>query len=350
MKKHATYVTCLLLTLPAAWTMAIAQTPNVSTVVKMDAALDEIVTPDSRLELLVKDGFEGGEGPVWVQKGETGHLLFTGAGSRVYEWTPDCFTYPCAPTGTLTVFLEHSGQRDASPSAAAAAGANGLALDRERRLLLAAGGDRAILRLEEDGTRTTVADRYEGKRIGCPNDLAVKSDGGVYFTDGSRNCLPGGEPDADLPFHGVYFARNGTVQLLDQDPGGYPPNGIALSPNENILYVTNGGPMPERRKIFAYDVHADGTVSNRRLFLDLTGEQGLGGPDGVKVDSRGNVYSAATGGVWIASPAGTRLGKITAPEGVRFANLAFGDSDRRTLYLVGPGALWRIRLNVPGSQ
>ena len=348
MKKHVTYVICLLLTLPAAWKLAIAQTPNASAVVKMDAALDEIATPDSKLELLVKDGFEGGEGPVWVQEGKTGHLLFTGGGSRVYKWTPDCFTYPCPPTGKLTVFLEHSGQRDASPSAATAAGANGLALDRQRRLLLAAGGDRAILRLEKDGTRTTVADRYQGKRIGCPNDLAAKSDGGVYFTEGGGGCIAGGEQNAELAFHGIYFAGNGKVQLLDQDPGGYPPNGIALSANEKILYVTNGGPIPERRKIFAYDVQADGTVKNRRLFLDLTGEQGLGGPDGVKVDRKGNVYSAATGGVWIASPQGKRLGKIPAPQEVRFSNLAFGDSDGKTLYLVSAGNLWRIRLKISG--
>jgi gluconolactonase len=347
-KRYLTHLIGLLFTLPAAGQLAVAQTPSAGAVEKMDAALNAIASSDSKLERLVQDGFKGGEGPVWVPEGKTGYLLFTSSESRVYKWTPDCFTYPCPATGQLTVFLEHSGQRDISPNAASAAGANGLALDRQRRLLLAAGGDRAILRLEKDGTRTALADRYQGKRIGCPNDLAAKSDGGVYFTDGGGGCISGGEQNAELPFHGVYFARNGKLQLLDQDPGGYPPNGVALSANEKILYVTNGGPVPQRRQIFAYDVQADGTVKNRRLFLDLTGQRGIGGPDGVKVDNQGNVYTAATGGVWIVSPEGKRLGRIPAPPGVRFANLAFGDPDGKTLYLVSDGNLWRIRLKIPG--
>jgi gluconolactonase len=218
--------------------------------------------------------------------------------------------------------------------------------------LLVAGQDHGILRIEKDGTRTLLVDNYEGKRFCSPNDLIGKSDGGIYFTDttlGGRFPTATGCAQAGGPaFSGVYFVRNGRVQLLDQDPGGYPPNGIALSPDQKILYVANGGPIPERRKIFAYDVQSDGTVKNRRLFLDLTGEQGIGGPDGVKIDSKGNLYTAATGGVWIASPAGKRLGKIPAPEGDRFSNLAFGDPDRKTLYLVSGGHLWRIRLKIPG--
>ena len=194
-----------------------------------------------------------------------------------------------------------------------------------------------------------MADRYDGKRLSCPNDLVAKSDGAIYFTDGAAGCLPGGEnsPQKELPFHGVYVVRNEKVQLLDQDPGGASPNGIALSPNEKTLYVTNA---PGQKQIFAYDVQPDDTVKNRRVFADLAGEKGLGGPDGIRVDRKGNLYSAATGGVWIISPAGKRLGKVSAPEGIRFANLAFGDADGKTLYIVSAKNLWRIRVKIPGAR
>ena len=190
--------------------------------------------------------------------------------------------------------------------------------------------------------------RYEGKRLGCPNDIVGKSDGAVYFTDGPSGCL-GGEnsPQKELPFHAFYFVKSGKVTLLDKDPGGAPPNGIALSPDEKTLYVTNA---PMFKQIFAYDVQPDDTVKNGRLFLDLAGEKGLGGPDGVRVDRQGNVYTAATGGLWIVSPAGKRLGKVPAPEGVRFANLAFGDPDDKTLYLVSAKNLWRVRVKIPGLR
>ena len=148
----------------------------------------------------------------------------------------------------------------------------------------------------------------------------------------------------------MYVIRKESLQLLDKDPGDYPPNGIAFSPDEKILYVNNGEPGPNQRQIFAYDVQSDDTVKNRRLFIDFTGEKGPGGPDGMKVDLMGNVYSTGMGGVWVISPAGKRLGKVSAPEGMRFSNLAFGDRDSKTLYVVSPKTLWRIRLKVAGIR
>src|SRR5581483_1314749 len=234
------------------------------------------------------EGFEGGEGPVWVPDGKAGYLLFSDIpGNRIYKWVPDCSSYPCPPSGKLSVFLEHAGYKDASRTApsGANAGTNGLTLDRQHRVLTDATGDRAIERIEKNGTRTVLADQYEGKRLTCPNDIVVKSDGAIYFTDGAAGCLPGREdsPEKELAFHGVYLLKNGSLQLMDKDLDGLPPNGIALSPNEKTLYVTNGGPAPNQRKIFAYDIQSDGSVNNRRVLLDLTGEKGLGGPDGVKV-------------------------------------------------------------------
>jgi len=349
---------CLPLALAILWLSVRAQSPAAGSLVKLDPSLDQIFSADAKLELLIGEGsFEGGEGPLWIQHGESGYLLFSDVGgNRIFQWTPGCFKYPCSPDGKLSIFLDHSGYADASrvgsvdASGAHLYGSNGLTLDREGRIVLDATGDRAVERLEKDGKRTTLADHFEGKRLTCPNDIVVKSDDAVYFTDGAAGCLPKREDDPakELPYHGVYFVRNGSLQLLDKDPGGFPPNGLAFSPDEKILYVNNGGPTPNQRQIFAYDVQSDDTVKNKRVFIDFTGEKGLGGPDGMKVDVMGNVYSTGMGGVWVISPAGKRLGQIPAPEGMRFSNLAFGDQDSKTLYVVSPKTLWRIRLKVAG--
>ena len=321
---------------------------------KFDPALDAILSPGAKLEKLAAEGFEGGEGPVWVSTGKTGYLLFSDIpASKVYKWVPDCFNDACPVTGKLSVFLENAGSKDGpKPVDEGGRGTNGLTLDKQHRLVMDATGDRAVERVEKDGKRTVLADRYEGKRLSCPNDLVIKSNGTIFFTDGGAGCLKGGEqsPQKELPYHGVYMIRKGKLTLLDKDPGGLPPNGIALSPDEKVLYVTNGGPQPAMRKIFAYDIQPDDTVKNSRVILDLTGEKGLGGPDGVKVDRKGNIYTAATGGLWIVSPEGKRLGLVRAPEMIRFANNAFGDPDSKTMYLVSAKNLWRIRVNVPGVR
>jgi gluconolactonase len=337
-----------------------AQSQATASLIKLDPSFDQLFSPEAKLELLQGEGaFEGGEGPLWIQRGDAGYLLFSDvSGNRIFQWTPDCFQFPCRPEGKLSVYTEHSGYVDASRTGAADAagahqyGSNGLTLDREGRILLDANGDRAVERIEEDGKRTTLADRFDGKRLTCPNDIVVKSDDAVYFTDGMAGCLAKKEADParELTFHGVYFLRNGSLQLLDKDPGNFPPNGLAFSPDEKILYVNNGGPAPNQRQIFAYDVQPDGMVKNQRLFIDFTGEKGPGGPDGMKVDVTGNVYSTGMGGVWVISPSGKRLGKIPAPEGMRFSNLTFGDQDSKTLYIISPKTLWRIRLNVAGIR
>ena len=335
-------------------TIAGPSAANAQEIVKFDPALDAILSPDAKLEKLAAEGFDGGEGPVWVATGKTGYLLFSDIpGSKVYKWVPDCFNYPCPVTGKLSVYLEHAGSKDgAKPADAGGRGTNGLTTDQQHRLVMDATGDRALERVEKNGARTVLADRYEGKRLSCPNDLVIKSNGTIFFTDGGAGCLPGGEqsPAKELPYHGVYMLRKGKLTLLDKDPGGLPPNGIALSPDEKILYVTNGGPQPAMRKIFAYDIQPGDTVKNSRVIVDLTGEKGLGGPDGVKVDRQGNIYTAATGGLWIVSPQGKRLGLVRAPEMIRFANNAFGDPDGKTLYLISAKNLWRIRVNIPGVR
>jgi gluconolactonase len=360
MTKLLKYSLCLVFSIGLLCSPAFSQALTPGAIFRLDPSVDQILAADAKLELLQGEGaFEGGEGPLWIQRGKVGFLVFSDVGgNRVFEWTPACSAYPCATDGKLGIFTEHSGYVDASRTGSVDAGgahlygSNGLTSDREGRVLLDANGDRAVERLEKDGTRSVLADRFEGKRLTCPNDIVVKSDDAIYFTDGMAGCLPKREDDParELPFHGVYLIRNGKLQLLDKDPGDFPPNGLVFSPDEKILYVNNGGPGPNQRQIFAYDVQPDGTLKNRQLFIDFTGEKGPGGPDGMKVDVQGNLYSTGMGGVWIISPAGKRLGKIAAPEGMRFSNLAFGDEDSKTLYVVSPKTLWRIRLKIAGIR
>jgi gluconolactonase len=209
--------------------------------------------------------------------------------------------------------------------------------------------DRNIARLEKDGKRTILADRYEGKRFSGPNDIVAKSNGSIYFTD-SVNGLRGGAegPARELPFNGFYLVKDGKVTLLggDKDHPGEFPNGIALSPDEKHLYVTAGF-----RKTLRYDVLADDTVTNPTPFLDA-------GNDGIKVDRNGNVYSTVQGNeIWISSPEGKHLGTLQLPQSTReprprivATNMAFGDADNKTLYITACTHLFRIRLKVAGFR
>jgi gluconolactonase len=315
-------------------------------VIRLDPALDASISPNAKPELLKGEYFGAVEGPVWVGT-DGGYLLFSDmAANVIYKWTPD---------GRLSVFLEKSGYTGNDLNNVGGQytngrlhllliGSNGLTLDRQGRLIIAGMTDRNVTRLEQDGTRTTLADRYEGKRLNSPNDLVVKSDGAIYFTETTSGIRGRDEgPARELPFHGVYLIKDGLLRLLDKDPQGAAPNGIAFSPDEKILYV-NGG-----TKITAYDVQPDDTVTNPRVLIDLGGANGVpGNTDGMKVDRSGNIYCSGPGGVWIVSPQGKHLGTIVPAE--RVANLAFGDADSKTLYMVGGRSLWRIRVNTPGIR
>jgi gluconolactonase len=207
------------------------------------------------------------------------------------------------------------------------------------------------MRIEKDGMRTILADRYEGKRFNGPNDVVVKSDGAIYFTDGNSGLRGGAAgPARELRLNGFYLIKDGTITLLDsnQDFPDAFPNGITLSEDERHLYVTFG------RKIMRYDVQPDDTVTNRREFLDVAGN------DGMKVDRRGNLYSttgAGPGEVRITSPEGKRLGTIELPDipgeprkQVCATNVGFGDPDAKGLYITACNLLFRIRLNTPGVR
>jgi gluconolactonase len=230
-------------------------------------------------------------------------------------------------------------------------GSNGLALDPEGRLVITAMADRAVYRLEEDGPRIILADRYEGKRFNGPNDIVVKSNGAIYFT-GSVWGLRGAaqDPNRELPFSGFFLIKNGKVVLLggDKDSPGMFPDGITLSPDEKYLYVTAGG-----RRTMRYEILADDSVASGRIFVE-------DGSDGMRVDIRGNLYTTsggAPGRIQITSPEGKPLGRLHLPQPageprprVCATNVAFGDADNRGLYITACTHLFKIRMKLPGIR
>ena len=316
--------------------------PALGSIERLDPALDSILASDARLELL-GEHFGVTEGPVWVQERENGYLLFSDmAGNVVYRYTPD---------GRTSVFLEKSGytgddilnagaQSTSGRLAVILIGSNGLTLDPEGRLVIAAMADRAIARIEKEGTRTVLAERFDGKRFNGPNDLVVKSTGALYFTD-----FPGGmrgrekSPAREMPFFAVYLVKDGKVIPVEKYSGDTSPNGIALSRDEKELYVGAGG------KIYRYDIRPDDTLTNGRLFIDS-------GTDGMKVDQAGNLYTTSGGSVKIFGPDGRPLGAILLPKilGVSATNVAFGDTDNKGLYITARTHVFRIRLQTAGIR
>lgn len=289
-----------------------AQTENREKKNTVQAILDD----SAKLEKLAGD-FQFIEGPIWHPDG---FLLFSDIPANII--------YKFASNQQVEIFRRPSGK------------ANGNTLDKENRLITAEHENRRVSRTEKDGKVITLADRYEGKRLNSPNDLAVKSDGSIYFTDPRYGIA---KEQEELGFYGVYrLAPDGKLTLLVKDL--VMPNGLAFSPDEQKLYVNNS----EAGYIAVFDVNSDGTVSNSRVFAELKDSGKSGVPDGLKVDLEGNVYSTGPGGVWILSPEGQLLGRISVPETA--TNLAWGESDRKTLYITGSKSLYRIRLKIAGVR
>ena len=310
-----------------------AQAQNPGRVVKFDAALDAIVPADAAVEK-VAGGFGFVEGPVWTRDGA---LLFSDIpANAIMRWMPG---------GQAAIFRQPAGYTGTETRAPGShVGSNGLTIDREGRLLVAEHGDRRVSRVDANGQRTTLAERYDGKRLNSPNDVVVKSDGSIYFTDPPYG-LPrqAQDPAKEIPFSGIYRIVNGKVELLAQDLAF--PNGLGFSPDEKMLYVANSDPA--RRVWMRYDVKADGTLGAGMLFFDASAETARGIPDGLKVDSAGNLLGTGPGGVMIISPAGKLLGRIELPESP--ANVGFGD-DGRTLYMTARSSVYRIRLVKGGKR
>jgi gluconolactonase len=330
--------------------VASAQTPPPnSVIIRKDSALDALISPDAKLEKIA-GGFGFTEGALWVPKGEGGYLLFADMpGNVIYQRTPDgqvsIFMEKCGyqqPDIWRVGFMQTNGKKRDDPAFEEfpMIGCNGLTLDRQGRLVIATWAGRSIDRIEHNGNRTMLADRWDGKRFGGTNDVIVKKDGTIYFTDGYGGLrLRDKDPKRELD-NGVYMIRNGLVsRVIDDIPN---TNGVAFSPDEKIFYA-NGS---RDRFVKAYDVNSDGTLSNGRMLIDLNSDAALGITDGLRVDVNGNLWETGPGGVWIISPQGKHLGTISLPE--LGANVEFGDHDRKTLYIAARTSIYKIRTNIPG--
>ena len=284
----------------------------------MNSKFDSIVPAKTKVERLAT-GFQFTEGPVWNVRG--GFLVFSDIpANRMSRWSP---------TDGISEFRFPSGK------------SNGLTLDRKGRLIACEHATRRVSRTEEDGTIVTIASHLNGKKLNSPNDVVVKSDGSVYFTDPPYGLNPvfGTLEPPELPFFGVYrLSPDGNdLKLLVDDS---VPNGLAFSPDESLLYVAD----TEMNHVRVFDVTDDGGTKNGRIFAEMPGEPLA--PDGMKVDIEGNVYVTGKGGIWVLDPEGKRLGVIPVPE--LPANLCWGDNDWKTLYITARTSIYRVRLNISG--
>jgi gluconolactonase len=328
-----------------------AQEQRAAPVQRLDPALDALIAPDAKLEL-VKTGFGFTEGALWVPRGEAGYLLFSDIPANViYMWNP--------LDDKVSVYLDHSGytgqdiwrvgfmqtngkdKSDPKFEEFPMIGSNGLTLDREGRLIIATWAGRSIDRIEWDGKRTVLADRYNGKRFGGTNDVVVKNDDAIYFTDGFGGLRhTTSDPRKELDFNGVYMLKDGKVSLVIKDIPN--TNGLAFSPDQKILYA-NGS---RDRYVKRYDVLPDDTLSNGRMLIDMNSDPARGITDGLRVDIHGNLWETGPGGVWVITPDGKHIGTIPTPE--LAANVEFGDADRKTLYIAARTSIYKIRVKVPG--
>jgi gluconolactonase len=298
---------------------------------RLDRAMDDLIARDARIEVLA-EGFDWAEGPVWRSHGN--YLLFSDVPKNtIYKWQH---------TEGLSVFLRPSGYVGNRPPGREL-GSNGLTLDGRGALVMADHGNRQVARVDETNfTKITLADRFEGKRFNSPNDLVFHSSGDLYFTDPPFG-LAGlqDDPARELSFSGVYrLDGRGRITLLAKELAF--PNGIAFSPDERTLYVSNA---ERKRPIWlAYPVAADGTLGAPRVFFDAArfvaaGKAGV--PDGLRVDRDGNVFATGPGGVYVLDAQGKHLGTIWT--GQATANCAFGD-DGKSLYITAGSQLLRVGL------
>ena len=281
--------------------------------------LTDLVDADARVECL-GSGCQFTEGPLW--NAAAGYLLFSDIpANQIKQWSPD---------SGITNFRSPSGS------------SNGLTYDKQGRLIACEHGNRRVSRTEADGTIVPIAAHYNGKRLNSPNDVVVKSDGSIYFTDPPYGIMAdnGEIKGQELGFQGVYrlSADNRTLTLLADDFDR--PNGICFSPDESVLYIDDTA----RMHIRAFDLQPDGTLGNGRVFAEESGENGV--PDGIKVDVRGNLYATGPGGVWIFNPAGKHLGIIEIPEIT--ANLAWGGGDWKSLFITASTSIYRVKCKVSG--
>ncbi|HEV2500587.1 MAG TPA: SMP-30/gluconolactonase/LRE family protein [Terriglobia bacterium] len=315
---------------------------------RLDPAVNQIVPANAKIER-VATTFKWTEGPVWIH---AGYLMFAEIPSNsIREWRP---------SQGVSIFMQPSGYLGKAPYGGPEPGSNGMTLDPRGRLTVAGHAQRDVWRLESlspHAVRTILADKYQGKELNSPNDLVYGPHGALYFTDPPYGLRTQGDndPHKALKVNGVYRI----LDAVSHKPGAPPdenklqllisdltrPNGIAFSPDYKYLYVNNSEP---KKLWMRYRVKPDGTLTDGTIFYDATSDHSVGAPDGMKVDVKGNIYSAGPGGVWIFSPQGKHLGTIHPPE--RVGNVAWGGADGKTLYICASTSIYSIRVNIPGVR
>jgi gluconolactonase len=314
---------------------SLPQDAGVGSIVRNDPALDKLIPPGAKIEK-VHTGFRFIEGPVWARRGK--YLLFSDlVANAIMQFTPP---------DNVSAFRKPIFSGDYPDGVQI--GSNGLTLDKQGRIIAAEHGNRRVSRIEKDGKITILADRYEGKRLNSPNDLVVRRNGDIYFTDppGLYRSYPQGSaaPTREIDFAGVYrITAPGKIELLTKDVPY--PNGIAFSPDEKKLYVASSRP---EKFWMVYDVTPSGALANGRKFFDATKIPGEGVPDGMKVDRSGNIYATGSDGVMVLTPDAKVLGTIKLPEIP--ANLNWGDADGRALYFTARTSLYRLRTSAVGVR
>ncbi len=291
----------------------------------LDSRLAELIADDARIESIA-GGFIFTEGPVW--RGD--HLVFSDIpNGRLIRWDED----PGGPV--VSTFRYPSGN------------ANGNTLDRDGNLITCEHWGRRVVLTEADGMVRTLVDNYQGKKLNSPNDVVVRSDGKIFFTDPPYGLIP----NPNNPIEKLLESETGLMAVYRLDPDGTltlladdydRPNGLAFSPDEKSLYVDDTA----RRVIRAYDVDAEGNLSNDRVFFSFLGDTDFHGPDGLKSDVNGNIWTTGPGSVWVISPQGDALGRIRPPE--HPANLGFGGADWKTVFFTAQTGVYRLRVKVAG--
>ena len=294
-------------------------------VVSLDPSFDKYRLSLAKVERLAT-GFRWAEGPVWL--GDTRTLVWSDVpGNCMYKWDEE--------TGATSIFRKPSNN------------ANGNTRDRQGRIVTCEHLTRRVTRTEIDGRITVLADSFQGKRLNSPNDIVVKSDGSVWFTDphfGIGGFYEGEKAQAELPFNVYRVDADGSISIAAE--GINQPNGLAFSPDESILYIVECRSDPKR--FLAYDVIGGKTLANSRMLIDT----GRGAPDGFRVDIDGNLWCGwgmgehGMDGVRIFNPQGKPIGRIDLPE--RCANLCFGGVHRNRLLMTASTSVYSLFVNTQG--
>lgn len=307
--------------------------PDIGTIEFISPELSRIIKKDAKVEIIA-DGFQFTEGPVWLDKGKM--VLFSDVpANTIYKWTE---------AKGKEVYLTPSGYTDTAKRGGFM-GSNALGLSKDGKLLVCQHGDRRIAIMDAPinapkSKFITAAGAYDGKRLNSPNDFFLAANGDLYFTDPSYGFERGArDPKKELPFQGVYKmdkAKRITL-LIDSIE---QPNGIGILPDGKTLIVSNSD--NNKKRWYAYTIGSNGSLTNARVFYDVSNEKGMGGCDGFKIDKQGNVFAAGPGGIWIFSKEGKLIGKIKM-NGVTAANCAL-TSDNKTIFITATNYLLRVKM------